>query len=182
MKNFDVIVGFLYVLGIDDLKGFAWPSGSICVFDATHITLRGMGNAMARIAKDAFSDALLVNFGFGGCAKYSFDREAVIRRAKGAEHRKSDAAGKKREQEMADKYTGAKIALDLIGFDPAGEKKQNFTIIVEDGFSPACHYYFNDNQKNVIEYAAKTYAIDGNEVTVIREEDNKEVAYWELKL
>jgi len=119
MENYNIILGFLQCLGIAELMGCAWPTGKIDVvhygnYSQTAVIIRGLFNVETKIVKDAFEDAVITSWDLG-VSKYNFDREAVKRRHKAAQHRMNDAIGKKREAEMADKEWGARIALLLIG-------------------------------------------------------------------
>lgn len=118
MENYNIIMGFLACLGIRELMACACPTGKIDFYDYGRkmVTIRGLFNVETRICKDAFGDALLVNNGLG-IEKYPFVRTDVERRHSAAKHRASDAAGKKREEEMADKEYGARMALLLISQD-----------------------------------------------------------------
>ena len=115
MENYNIILGFLQCLGIEELMGCAWPTGKIEYhYDIPAVVITGLFGVETKICKHAYSDSILTDSGLG-IQQYSFNRADVERRYTAAHHRRDDAAGKKREQEMTDKEYGARIALALIG-------------------------------------------------------------------
>ena len=115
MNEYHIIIGFLRCLGIEELMGCAWPTGHIDFYDngTPAIVIRGLFGVETRLCKDAFEDAILVSGGLG-IEKYNFVRADVERRYTAAKHRAEDATRKKRQEEMADKEYGARMALILI--------------------------------------------------------------------
>lgn len=112
--NKNVIKGFVDCLGIDEFRYMVVEGGHFEIHEPSMITATHLFGRKTRLCKDAFGDRVLYT-GVFGIYTEPFDRDAVKRRWIAARHRRDDAVGKKTEQQKAEEFEGAEIALRFIG-------------------------------------------------------------------
>ena len=114
MSEKNIVKGFVDCLGIETFRYMVVEDAHFEIHKPDMITATHLLGCKTRLCKDAFENRVLYTGVFGVYAA-PFDRDAVKRHWIAAKHRRDDAIGKKTEQQKADEFNGACIAMRFIG-------------------------------------------------------------------